>query len=110
MYGDYAVVHGSLNNSTIYRISDGKRQGAFYGRAIAGDGKMGLIAATNRDQEVTIYDAMNGKELKQVTVDQVPCAARFVKEKNALLVLTTSQRVYSIDLPTPTSPGTARAN
>ncbi len=110
VYGDYAVVHGSLNNSTIYRISDGKRQGAFYGRAIAGDGKMGLIAATNRDQEVTIYDAMNGKGLKQVTVDQVPCAARFIKEKNALLVLTTSQRVYSIDLPTPTSPGTARAN
>jgi WD40 repeat protein len=99
LYGDYLVVHGNDNNSTIYRISDGKRLGAFYGTAIAGDGKLGLIAATNRAQEIILYDATNGKELKRVTVDHLPRAARFISDKKALLVLTASQRVYTIDLP-----------
>jgi WD40 repeat protein len=99
LYGDYLVVHGAYNNSVIYRISDGMRLGAFYGRAIAGDGKLGLIATTNRDQDVTIRDAKTGKQLKQVTVDHFPLAARFIAEKNALLVLTAAQSVYTIDLP-----------
>jgi hypothetical protein len=104
LYGDYLVVHGAANNSTIYRISDGVRTGAFFGHAIAGDSKLGLIAASNRDQEVVLYEAATGKELKRVTVDQLPRAARFIPAKNALLVLTASQRVYTIDLP-----GTAHA-
>jgi hypothetical protein len=99
LYGDYLVVHGNFNNSVIYRLSDGVRTGAFYGRAIAGDGKLGLIAATNRDQEVILYDAATGKELKRVTVDHLPRAARFIPAKNALLVLTANQSVYTIDLP-----------
>jgi hypothetical protein len=99
LYGDYLVVHGASNNCVIYRVADGVRLGAFYGWPIAGDGKMGLVAATNRDQEVTVYDLTNGKRLKSVTLDQIPQTARFVAEKNALLVLTASQRVYTIDLP-----------
>ncbi len=100
LYGNFLVVHGNSNNSVIYRLSDGQRLGAFYGRAIAGDGNLGLIAATNRDQEIMILDATTGKELKRVTVDHLPRAARFIAEKNALLVLTATQRVYSIDLAT----------
>lgn len=99
LYGDYLVVRGNYNNSVIYRVSDGVRTGAFYGRAIAGDSKLGLIAGTNRDQEVIFYEAATGKELKRVTVDHLPRAARFIPAKNALLVLTASQRVYTIDLP-----------
>jgi outer membrane protein assembly factor BamB len=98
-YGNYLVVHGNQNNSVIYRLTDGQRMGAFYGRAIAGDGKLGLIAATNHDQEVKILNAATGKVVKQVTVDHFPRAARMVPGKNALLVLTATQRVYSIDLP-----------
>jgi len=99
LYGDWLVIHGNYNNSTIYRFSDGKRMGAFFGRAMAGDGKLGLIAASNRDQEISILDAATGKELKRFTVDHLPRAARFIAEKNALLVVTASQRVYTIDLP-----------
>lgn len=99
LYGDYLVVHGNYNNSTIYRLSDGMRIGAFYGQAIAGDGKLGLIAATNREQDVIVYDATNAREVKRVTVDHLPSAARFIPEKNELLVLTATQRVYTIDLP-----------
>jgi roadblock/LC7 domain-containing protein len=99
LYGDYLVVRGNYNNSVIYRVSDGVRTGAFYGRAIAGNSELGLIAATNRNQEIAIYDAATGRELKRVTVDHIARAARFIPSKNALLVLTASQRVYSIDLP-----------
>jgi len=99
LYGDYLVVRGNYNNSTIYRVSDGMRLGAFYGTSIAGDGKLGLIAATNRAQEIILYDATTGKELRRVTVDHLPRAARFIPEKNELLVLTANQRVYTIDLP-----------
>jgi WD40 repeat protein len=98
VFGDYLVVHGNQNNSTIYRVSDGKRLGAFYGRAIAGDAKLALVAATNRDQEITIYDLKNGKSLESVTVDHLPLTARFVAEKNTLLVLTANQRVFTLDL------------
>jgi WD40 repeat protein len=99
LYGDFLVVHGNHNNSDIYRASDGVRLGAFYGRVLTGDGKLGLLAATNRDQEVIVYDARNGKELKRVVVDHFPRAARFVAAKNALLVLTANQTVYTVDLP-----------
>src|SRR5271157_4640685 len=86
LYGDYLVVHGNANNSVIYRTTDGTRTGAFFGRAIAGNGKLGLIAATNHDQEVILYDAATGRELKRVTVDEFPLAARFIPEKGVLLV------------------------
>ncbi|MGD0358182.1 MAG: M48 family metalloprotease [Terracidiphilus sp.] len=99
LYGNYLVVHGNYNNSVIYRVSDGERTGAFFGRAIAGDEKLGLIAATNRDQDVIIYDATTGKEVKRVIVDHVPRAVRFIADKKVLLVLTATQRVYTIDLP-----------
>jgi outer membrane protein assembly factor BamB len=109
LYGDYLVVYGNSNNSVIYRLSDGARLGAFYGRAIAGDGKLGLIAATNREQEIMIFDAKTGKELKRVTVDHLPRAARFIADKNALMVLTATQRVYTIDVPQAARTGAAQA-
>jgi len=99
LYGGYVVVRGISNNSVIYRLSDGARTGAFWGRSIAGDSTLGLIAATNNDQETILYDAATGKEVKRVTLDQFPRAARFIPAKNALLVLTASQSVYTIDLP-----------
>lgn len=99
LYGDYLVVHGIYNNSTIYRASDGARLGAFYGRVLAGNGQLGLLAVTNRDQEVTILDAKTGGVLKQVTVDEVPIRAGIIPARNALLVLTASQHVFTIDLP-----------
>jgi hypothetical protein len=56
-----------------------------------------------------ILDATTGKELKRVTVDHLPQAARFIAEKNALLVLTATQRVYTIDLPVAGRPEAAQA-
>jgi len=99
VYGNYAAVHGNLNNTTVYRLSDGVRTCAFYGRVFAGDGARGLLAVNNRGQEMIVYDASNGNEVKRVTLDHLPRAARFVASTNSLLVLTATQRVYTIPLP-----------
>ena len=70
---------------------------AFFGRARAGDDSLGMIAATNRIQELNIYDA-HGKRLAHDLLDQALIAARFVPARRQLLVLTASQHVYRIDL------------
>jgi hypothetical protein len=98
LYGNYLAVHGNVNNTVVYRVSDGARTAAFYGRVLAGDGKMGLLAVNNRDQEVIVYNAATGAEVSRVTVDHLPRAARFIPDTNTLLVLTATQRVYSIPL------------
>lgn len=99
LFGNYLIMHGNDNNSVIYRVTDGKRLGAFYGDVLTGDGTLGLIAASNSRQEIAIYDATTGKALKRVVLDHYPLAARFIAAKKTLLVLTASQMVYSIELP-----------
>jgi hypothetical protein len=98
LYGDYLAVHGNVNNTVVYRVSNGARTAAFYGRVLAGDGKMGLLAVNNRDQEMIVYNAASGAAVLRVTLDHLPRAARFIPETNTLLVLTATQRVYSIPL------------
>ncbi|HEY2859116.1 MAG TPA: M48 family metalloprotease [Terracidiphilus sp.] len=107
VYGNYAVVQGNFNNTTVYRLSDGVRTCAFYGRVLDGDGKKGLLAVSNRDQEVIVYDASNGNELKRVLVDHRPRAARLIASTNSLLVLTATQRVYNIPLSGPAASDSA---
>jgi len=100
LYGDLLAIHGSYDNTVVYRVTDGARLMAFFGRPIAGDAGLGLIAATNNPQEVTIYEATSGKEVGRVTLDHYVLAARFIPEKRQLLVLTATQCVYALDLPT----------
>ncbi len=99
LYGDYLAVHGNVNNTVVYRVSNGVRTAAFYGRVLAGDGKRGLLAVNNRDQEVVVYDAASGNAVLRVIVDHRPRAARFIPSTNTLEVLTATQHVYSIPLP-----------
>ncbi|HKF50155.1 MAG TPA: M48 family metalloprotease [Terracidiphilus sp.] len=99
VYGNTLVVHGSGNVSGIYRVSDGVRVGGFFGRVLTGDAKLGLLAISNHDQEMTILDAATGKRLKSVTLDQIPEAARFIPEKKELLVLTAGQTVTTLPVP-----------
>lgn len=98
LFGNLLAVYGNNNNTTIYRVSDGSRLLAFFGRALAGDDTLGMVAATNRIQELDIYDAAHGKRLAHYLLDQAVIAARFVPEGKQLLVLTAAQRVYRIDL------------
>ncbi len=98
LYGDMLAIHGNDENTVIYRVSDGARLLAIFGNALAGDTGLGLIAATNRPQELTIYEVAAGREVRRATLDHLALAARFVPEKRQLLVLTATQRVYTLDL------------
>jgi hypothetical protein len=99
LFGNLLAVYGNNNNTVVYRASDGARMLAFFGRALAGDEKLGLVAATNRPQELAVYDVAKGKLLAQVILDHNLLAARFVPEQNELLVLTAKQNVYRLLLP-----------
>ncbi|MFZ0744064.1 MAG: M48 family metalloprotease [Terracidiphilus sp.] len=101
LFGNLLAVYGNNNNSVIYRASDGARLLAFFGRALAGDDQLGMIAATNRPQELTVYDVADGRPLMSVTLDHIALAARFVPEQRQLLVLTATQHVYRLDLHSP---------
>ena len=98
LFGSLLAVYGNNNDTTVYRVSDGLRLLAFFGRALAGDDTLCMVAATNRIQELNIYDTAHGKRLAHFLLDQEVIAARFVPERKQLLVLTASQRVYTIDL------------
>ncbi|HTB96799.1 MAG TPA: M48 family metalloprotease [Terracidiphilus sp.] len=98
LFGDWLCVNGNRNNTVVYRTSDGVRQMAFFGRALAGDSRLGLIAATNRPQELLVYDVATGRAVQHLTLDQPLLLARFVRAKKQLLVLTGSQRVYVLDV------------
>ncbi len=101
LFGSYLAVYGNSNNTTVYRVSDGARLVAFFGRALAGDDSLGMVAATNRLQELNIYDCANGGLLAHYLLDQDVIAARFVPQLKQLLVLTAAQHLYRIDLSTP---------
>jgi hypothetical protein len=58
---ELTMVHGSGNTSAIYRVADGVRVGGFFGHVPTGDVKLGLLAISNRDQDVTIVDMATEK-------------------------------------------------
>jgi hypothetical protein len=99
LFGDMLAVQGNRDNSVVYRLSDGARLLAFLGQAIAGDAGLGLIAATNRPQEVTVYEVATGKKVAHIMLDNDVLAARMISEKRQLRVLTATQHVYTLDLP-----------
>lgn len=98
LFGNLLAVYGNSNDTTIYRLSDGARLWGFFGRALAGDDSLGMVAATNRPQELSIFDSANGKLLFSCMLDHNVLAARFAAAKKELLVLTATQHVYRIDV------------
>lgn len=98
LFGNLLAIYGNCNDTTVYRASDGARLLAFFGRALAGDDSLGMVAATNRIQELNIYSTAGGEQLAHYLLDQAVIAARFVPERRQLLVLAATQHVYRIDL------------
>ena len=101
LFGGLLAVSGSHNNTVVYRLSDGARLFAGFGRALAADSGSGLIALANRQQEVHVFDIGSGKQLLSVVLDHNPLAAHFLSGQRRLLVLTATQRVYGLDIPVP---------
>jgi hypothetical protein len=108
LFGNLLAVYGNNDDTAIYRLSDGVRLMAFFGRALAGDDRLGMIAATNRPQELTVYGLTNGKPLASYILDHNVLAARFLPDQKQLLVLTASQHVYRLDLTALSASGKSR--
>ena len=98
LFGSMVAIYGNNNDTTVYRVSDGVRMVAFFGRALAGDDSLGMIAETNKPQQVTVYNVATGKILASVALDQEALAARFLPQQKQLLVLTAAQHVYRLNL------------
>jgi predicted Zn-dependent protease len=109
LWGDLLVMRGKDNNSAVYNAATGTRVRAFWGRAAAADAKLGLVAVTNRDQELVVYELAGGKEAMRATLDSRIEAAKFVAESRKLLVLTATQKVYTFDMASPSPMNTATA-
>ncbi len=98
VFGELAAVRGNDENTVVYNWKTGKRLMACWGSVLAGDGKRGLLAVTNRAQEVAAYETGTGRELVRAMLDHVVLGARFVGEKRELLALSGTQRLYTIEL------------
>lgn len=71
---------------------------AFFGYALAGSDSLGMMATTDRIQELNLYDTASGRRLAHRMLDQIVVSAHFLPERRELLVSTASQTVYRIDL------------
>ncbi len=98
LFGGMMAVYSMHNETAIYRVKDGRRLFAFFGRAVAGDDSLGMIAATNRMQELNLYDTQHGRLLAHRMLDQAILAAHFDRAHQQLLVVTAAQDLYRIDL------------
>ena len=95
---DSLAVHSVHNETTVYRVDTGRRMFAFFGYALAGSDSLGMMATTDRIQELNLYDTASGRRLAHRMLDQIVVSAHFLAERRELLVSTASQTVYRIDL------------
>jgi WD40 repeat protein len=98
--GQFVLVNGEHGNTVIYGLNTGVKAGEFFGYALTADAQSGLIAATNREDEILLVDERTGKEVNRFTLGSPVRTAKFVtgKEKR-LLVLTADQVVHKLPLP-----------
>jgi len=97
-FGNLIVVHGRHNVNTVYDALTGARLMAFWGQIITGDGPSRLIAVRNREQELIVYEAETAREVLHVTLDTGIQAAQFLPEKKQLLVVTSNQTLYTLNI------------
>ena len=98
LFGSMLTSYSTHNETTVYRVDTGKRLFAFFGHALDGSDALGLIAATDKLQELNIYETSHGRRLAHLMLDQAVLSARFLPAQKQLLAFTASQRVYRIDL------------
>jgi hypothetical protein len=98
--GEFALVRGEHGNTVIYRLDGGAKVGGFFGSPVATDAATGLIAATNREDEILLVYERSGQERKRFTLGSPVLAARIVTGNGkTLLVLTADQVVHRLQLP-----------
>ncbi len=101
--GEFVLVRGEHGNTVIYNLKDGSEVGEFFGSLIAANANSGLIAATNREDEIILVDERTGKELQRFTLSSPIRLAQIVSaapgKDGAILILTADQIVHRLPLP-----------
>ncbi len=97
--GEFVLVRGEHNNTVIYRLDTGAKIGEFFGEPLATDAGTGLIAATNREDEILLVNEKTGTEIERFTLGSPLRLARIIASQKQLLVLTADQVVHRIPLP-----------
>jgi hypothetical protein len=101
--GEYVLVRGEHGNTVIYSLKDSSKVGEFFGSIIATNANSGLIAATNREDEIILVDELTGKELLRFTLNSPIRLAQIVPaapgKDGAILILTADQIVHRLPLP-----------
>jgi WD40 repeat protein len=101
--GDYVLVRGEHDNTVIYQLKNASRVGEFFGSPIAADGPSGLIAATNREDEIILAKEQNGQEIARFNFGSPVRLARILAGRSpgsaSLLVLTADQVMHRLPLP-----------
>ena len=94
--GDYVLVRGELDNTVIYRVSDGARIGEVFGSPMAQNSELHLFCVRNRENELVIYDAATAKEQRHYNFDSPVRLVAFRPSEHSVLVLTADQKVHRL--------------
>lgn len=95
--GDYILVHGEHDNTSIYALNSGTKIGEFFGVPLAVNAKADRIAAVNRENEMIVVEESTGKELQRFTLGSPLRIARILDApQRNLLVVTADQVVHRI--------------
>ncbi|HEY9126090.1 MAG TPA: M48 family metalloprotease [Acidobacteriaceae bacterium] len=101
--GGYVLARGEHDNTVIYRLKDDSRVGEFFGVPLASNAATGLIAATNRDDEIILCKEQSGQEIARFTFGSPVRLARLLPENvpgsGSLLVLTADQVLHKLPIP-----------
>lgn len=97
-FGDFALVEGLFGTTEVYRFSTGARVGEVFGDIVAQDAASGLFCVSSHDNDLVVYDAATLRERKDFAYAARVSFAQFLPASKELLVLTTDQKVHSVNM------------
>ncbi|HTJ29606.1 MAG TPA: WD40 repeat domain-containing protein, partial [Acidobacteriaceae bacterium] len=102
--GNYVIARGEHDNTVIYRFKDASKIGEFFGHPMAVNSDSGLIAATNREDEVILVKEETGRELARFSFTSPVRLAQIQPptqpgKTGRLLILTADQVLHQLPLP-----------
>jgi hypothetical protein len=81
----------------VYSLSTGEIQARLFGHYVSASAATGLLAAADGNH-LRLYSLKNGSKIDEYLFPDAPVYTRFSAAGNRLLVLTTQQVVYVLDV------------
>ncbi|HYN85153.1 MAG TPA: M48 family metalloprotease [Pyrinomonadaceae bacterium] len=96
--GDLLVISDTENRVLVYSVSDGAQRAQLFGRRPAVSKAAGLVAVENERGQLNVHDLASGERRDQFVFPDAVSHAQFSPDGRRLLVLTSDQTVYVLDL------------